>query len=306
VGERRERVIFWSLAALLVAATAAAYLLVVGPAPGSGGRGAAPVVRAPEPDATPLRLVLRAVSGDVTVVRRGTASPARPGDGVRPGDALETAIGAHAELGEGPFAIALSEGTRLALREADPARARLRLEAGLVEARAEGAARVEVEVPPGGAARAGGGTLWVSRAGGVTAAAVRGGEGELRSAVGAVSLGDGQRASAADGASPSGATAIPTALPLDVRWPPPRARKARVTVAGSTAPGALLIVAGERVDVRPDGTFAREVLLRDGPQRLEARAEDVGGLKAAREQSVTLDARAPLPSFDTKGLWRGR
>ena len=306
MGERRERVIFWSLAALLVAATAAAYLLVVGPAPGSGGRGAAPVVRAPEPAPAPLRLVLRAVSGDVTVTRRGTAASARAGDAVRPGDALETSIGAHAELGAGPFAIALSEGTRLSVRETDPARARLRLDAGLVQARAEGAARVEVEVPPGGAARATGATLWVSRAGAVTAAAVRGGEGELRSAVGAVSLGDGQRAAAADGASPSGATAIPSGLPLDVRWPPARTRTTRVTVAGSTEPGALLVVAGERVEVRPDGTFAWEVVLRGGSQRLEVHAEDVGGLKAAREQAVTLDARAPLPSFDTKGLWRGR
>jgi hypothetical protein len=77
-------------------------------------------------------------------------------------------------------------------------------------------------------------------------------------------------------------------------------------VTGSTAPGALVVVAGARVDVRPDGTFAREVELREGSQRLEARAEAVGGLRATREGTVTLDTRAPPPSFDTTHLWRRR
>jgi hypothetical protein len=306
VTERRERVIFWSLAAFFAAATAVAYLVVVGPEPGSGVQATTPVVRPPEADATPVRLAVRTISGAVSVLRRGAPTAARAGDPVQRGDTLEVGLGARAELGDGELAIALGEGTRVALREAGPGRLRLRLEAGLVETKARGTVRVEIEAGPGAVARAVGATLWVSRAEGVTGAAVRGGAGELRSEGVVVSLRDGERAAAVDGASPSGASPVPSALPLDVRWPPARTRLPRVTVTGSTAPGALVVVCGARVEVRPDGTFAREVELHQGPQRLEVRAESAGGLRAAREGTVTLDARAPAPRFDTSHLWRRR
>jgi hypothetical protein len=306
VTERRERVIFWSLAAFFVAATAVIYLVVVGPEPGSGAHATAPVVRPPEVDAAPVRLALHAVSGAVSILRRGAPSAARAGDPVQRGDTLEVGLGAGAELGGGEFAVALGEGSRVTLREARPGSVRLRLEAGLVEATARGTARVEIEAGPGAVARAAGAMLWVSRAAGVTSAAVRGGAGELRSDQGAVSLRDGERAAAVDDASPSGASPFPSALPLDVRWPPARTKLPRISVTGSTAPGALVVVGGQRVDVRSDGTFAREIELHQGPQRVEVRAEAVGGLRAVREGTVTLDTRAPAPKFDTTHLWRRR
>jgi hypothetical protein len=78
-------------------------------------------------------------------------------------------------------------------------------------------------------------------------------------------------------------------------------------VRGATAPGAVLVIAGERVTLEPDGRFTHVVALREGEQQLRAHARTVGGLEATAEGPVVvLDTRAPGARFDTRGLWKRR
>jgi hypothetical protein len=307
MSERAERVVFWALAAALVGGAVLSWALLVGRGPGSAS---VPVAAAAsEPDRVPVRLLVTALSGEVTRVRHGAAAPLRPGDAVRAGDALETPVGARLELAGGPFAIALEEASRVHLEETAGDRARLRVERGLAAATVrEPGAAVEIASGRDAVASATAGTLSVSRCGTLVAAAMRGAPGELRAAGAVARLRDGDQATAADGAPPAGAAPIPLSLALRVDWPRGRRVNApRVSVQGATAPGALLVVVGEPVAVAPDGTFAAEVPLRAGAQQLSARAAAVGGLRATADGPVLLvDDRPPEARFDTRGLWNDR
>ncbi len=68
-------------------------------------------------------------------------------------------------------------------------------------------------------------------------------------------------------------------------------------------PGAVVVLGDERVEVQPDGRFTHVVVLREGRQRLSARAHGVGGSAAAEGPAVVLDTRAPDARFDTRDLW---
>lgn len=351
--EDRERVTFWGLVAALLATTAAAYVLVLGPEPGSGAvlaaagptevRGGGPgpssgvaipagagtaggsgpsasspaAVLAPggfAPDAVPaeaavVALAVATVDGDVTIVRRGVASAAQPGDPVRPGDALATAAGARAVLAGGACALTLEEGGRIEVKESARARMRVRLETGLLVASVRGSGRaVEIESALDAVARTPGGTISVARSGKVVAAAVREGAGELRAGGAAVPLAQGEESAVADGGFPEAPRAIAGPLPLVVEWPKlgrrGRTKEPRLTVRGETAPGAIVFVGDERIEVQPDGRFVGEITLDEGPQQLAARALAVGERTAAVEgPAVILDTTVPAPKFDTKRLW---
>ena len=71
-------------------------------------------------------------------------------------------------------------------------------------------------------------------------------------------------------------------MALHVKWPRVwKTNHGRLVVQGATAPGALLVIAGERVTLEPDGRFTHVVALREGEQRLRAHARAVGGLEAS-------------------------
>ena len=87
-------------------------------------------------------------------------------------------------------------------------------------------------------------------------------------------------------------------------WPEERAtNQRRIVVTGRTQPGAIVVLGDERVEVQPDGRFTHVIALREGRQRLSARAHGGGGSASSEGPVVVLDTRAPDPRFDTSGLW---
>ncbi len=290
---------FWSSAALLVAGAAVAYRMLLGPAP------AAP---APEPEdpPPPVRLAVAEVSGEVTVVRGGTRSRAAAGDELRADDAIETAPGARVVLAGAFYDVALEEGATFDVREITAELSRFHLAQGLVSARVreEAGRAVEIEGPAGARVRTKGGDVAVARSGTTVAVGVQRGSAEFGAAGGTVVLAAGQQSIAAAGARPSRPEPIPTSLLLKVSWPEERTtNQRRIVVTGRTQPGAIVVLGEERVDVGADGRFTHVVTLREGRQRLSARARSVGGSAASSGPVILLDTRAPDPRFDTRELW---
>jgi hypothetical protein len=303
MGGRLERATFWGALALLLLATLVAYRVLVGPEPGG-----APPPRPPEvePEPEPVPLVVAAATGDVTLVRGGVRAPLVAGDALRPDDALETAPGARVELAGGSYRVALEEGGRFDVQEITAELSRFRLGAGVATARvADDPARaVEIEAAPDVVARSTGGDLAVSRAGDVVAVGVLRGGAELRAGGERVVLRAGEQSVARAGGPPSAPAPIPPSLLLKVSWPKEQTtNQRRIVVTGRTDPGATVILGDERVSVGPDGRFTHVIVLREGRQRLAARAHGIGGSAFADGPAVLLDTRAPDARFETRDLW---
>ena len=300
MGGRRERAIFWAIAALLVVATAVAYRLLLGPPP--------PPPPPPRAEAAPapVALAVSDVSGDVTIVRAGARSRAAPGDALRADDAIETAEGARVVLAGADYEVALEEGGTFDVREITAELSRFRLGAGFVSAKVKEESRraVEIEAAPGERVRTRGGDVSVARAGETTAVGVARGSAEFAAGGGTVVLSAGQESIAARGKPPSAPRKIPESLLLKVTWPEERTtNRRRIVVTGRTQPGAIVVLGSERVDVQADGRFTHVIALREGRQRLAARARGVGGVASDEGPVIVLDTRAPDPRFDTSGLW---
>jgi hypothetical protein len=301
MGRGRERAVFWAAAALLVAGAGVAYRLLLGPEPGR-----APATTA-APPAVQVRLAIAHVTGDVTVVRGGVRMPATDGAELRPDDALETAPGARVALAGGSYEVTLEEGGRFDVQEITAELSRFRLASGLVSAsvQEEPGRAVEIQAGPDAAARTKGGRMAVARSGDVVAVGVDRGTAEFTSAGGAVVLHPGEQSTAAAGKRPSPPAPIPSSLLLKVTWPEERAtNQRRIVVTGRTVPGAVVVLGDERVTVQPDGRFTHVVVLREGRQRLSARAHAVGGSASADGPTILLDTRAPDARFDTRDLWK--
>ena len=301
MGGRRERTIFWSIAALLVAGAALAYRLLLGPSPGP------PRVPAPSGGApAAVRLTVAQTFGDVTIVRAGARSRAAPGDELRADDALETAPGARVVLDGAGYQVQLDEDGSFDVREITAELSRFRLAQGLVSARVQDPGHaVEIEGDPGSVVRTRGGDLAVARSGGTVAVGVERGSAEFTASGGTVVLTAGQQSVAASGGRPSAPAPIPSSLLLKVTWPEERTTNhRRIVITGRTQPGAIVVLGEERVEVQPDGRFTHVIALREGRQRLSARARAVGGSASSEGPVILLDTRAPDPRFDTTDLWR--
>jgi hypothetical protein len=301
MGGRRQGARFWGALALLLGGTAVAYRLLVGPEPGVAAPPAPPPASAPEP----VRLVVAAATGDVTLIRGGVRGPLAAGDALRPDDALETAPGARVELAGGSYEVALEEGGRFDVQEITVELSRFRLGAGVASARVQEDPARAVEIEAANVvARSTGGELAVSKAGDVVAVGVLRGGAELRAAGERVLLRAGEQSVARAGRAPSAPAPIPSSLLLKVSWPEQQTtNQRRIVVTGRTEPGATVVLGGESVEVGPDGRFTHVVVLREGRQRLAARAHGVAGSASAQGPAVVLDTRAPDPRFDTRDLW---
>lgn len=295
----RERITFWAVLAGLLAATAIAYVLLLGREP---GRAAPPP---PAPAAVPA-LALGGLVGEVTVVRGGVRTQAVSGAPLQPDDAIETAAGARVEVSGGGYTVTLEEGGRFDVGEITAELSRFRLGAGLVSARVQDDPRrtVEIEGAPDAVARTRGGDVSVARVGSVVSVGVRRGRADFTAAGATVSLSEGQQSQARAGAAPSPPAPLPSSLLLKVNWPAQRTtNERRMVVTGRATPGAIVVLGGERVEVQPDGRFTHVIVLREGRQALSARAMGVAGKAVSDGPAVTLDTRAPDARFDTRDLW---
>ncbi|HET8542619.1 MAG TPA: FecR domain-containing protein [Anaeromyxobacter sp.] len=300
MGGARERAVFWSIAALLVGGAALAYRVLLGPAPAATRP---PPQAAAAAAAAPLIVV--ATSGEVTIVRAGARSRAAKGDVLRADDAIETAPGGRVELDGGGYEVFLDEDASFDVREITAELSRFRLVQGVVSARVRDDHAVEIEGVEGSRVRTRGGDVAVARSGDTVAVGVERGSAEFAAAGGTVVLASGQQSVAAPGRRPSPPAPIPASLLLKVSWPDERTTNRRkMVVTGRTQPGAIVVLGDERVEVQPDGRFTHVIALREGRQRLSARARGVGGSASADGPVILLDTRAPDARFDTRELWR--
>lgn len=294
----RERVTFWAILAALVAGAALAYVVLVGRDP----------AQAPPPPGPPaaLPLAIGDLAGEVTIERGGVRARAASGAPLQPDDAIETAAGARVEVAGGGYTVTLEEGGRFTVGEITAELSRFRLGAGLVSARVQDdpARAVEIEGAPDAVARTRGGEVTVVRTGGAVAVGVRRGRAEFTAAGATVALAEGQQSSARDGARPSPPAPLPPSLLLKVNWPAPRTTsERRMVVTGRATPGSIVVVGGERVEVKRDGRFTHVIVLREGRQTLSARALGVAGKATSEGPALVLDTRAPDARFDTRDLW---
>jgi len=163
---------------------------------------------------------------------------------------------------------------------------------------------VEIEGAPGAVARTRGGVVSVVRSGGVTAVGVRSGAAEFSAAGRTVTLRGGEQSLARAGEAPSAPAPLPASLLLKVSWPEPRTtNERRIVVTGRATPGAIVVLGDDRVEVQPDGRFTHVIVLREGRQRLSARAHGVAGSAKSEGPPIVLDTRAPDARFDTRNLW---
>jgi hypothetical protein len=295
----RERVTFWAVLAALLAATGLAYVLLLGRAPG-------PRPQPASPPPAPLPLALGEVAGEVTIERGGVRTRAVAGAPLRPDDAIETATGGRVEIAGGGYTVTLEEGGRFTVGEITAELSRFHLGAGLVSARVQDdpGRAVEIEGGARAVARTRGGDVTVTRDGTAVAVGVRRGRADFSAGGATVTLTEGQQSASRDGAAPSPPAPLPASLLLKVNWPAPRTtNERRMVVTGRATPGSIVVLGGERVEVKPDGRFTHVIVLREGRQSLSARAVGLAGRATSDGPAVVLDTRAPDARFDTKDLW---
>ncbi len=295
---RRDRVGFWAALALLALGTLAAYRLLLGPEPGTAPARPVPPVVVP--------LAVATVAGEVSVLRAGVRTRVAAGVALRPDDTIETAAGARVELAGGEYRVTLEEGGRFDVQEITAELSRFRLASGFVTAsvKDDPARAVEIEASPGAVARTRGGDVSVARSGAVVAVGVRSGAAEFSAAGTTVALREGQQSVARVGQAPSAPAPLPASLLLKVSWPTVRmTNERRIVVTGQATPGSIVVVGEDRVEVQPDGRFTHVIVLREGRQRLTARAHGVAGNATSEGPPIVLDTRAPDARFDTRDLW---
>jgi hypothetical protein len=249
--------------------------------------------------------------GPVRIRRAGAGASwadAQVGDELHKDDLVETGGGGSAQLSAGEsYQVELDADARFDVREITAELSRFGLAAGLLNASVRDDPRRTVEIESaGGLARTRGADLAVASSDKVVAVGVQRGQAELESSGGTVLIHAGQQSLAVKGFPPVQAMPIPPSLLLKVAWPSERVTNQRkLVVSGKTAPGSILAIEGQPVQVGADGSFRHVVYLREGRQMLNAVGRDVGGHRVeAKGPEILLQTRGAAAEFDTKGLWK--
>ena len=212
----------------------------------------------------------------------GGWSPVVVGDRLAAEDVIRTPLGSTASLAIGERSrIALSDATKVGVREVTSAVQRLRLSRGRlsVDHHPDGARVVVVETDRGDArAQAGAARFSVLSTGASLAVASEAGTVRLETDRGSVEVKEGQQAVAFRGASPVPPAPIPRAVLLKLA----NALGARpgslcAIVEGTVRPGTEVRVDGEGVEAGPDGRFTRRVARRPGVDSVAVATREVSG-----------------------------
>jgi hypothetical protein len=308
MGDVRDKVIFAGLFLLLLAAGGVGYWVLLDRTPG----------KIPPPPPSPAaeeivveRLVVTRLAGPVRIRRAGSGVSwvdAQIGDELHKDDLVETGEGGSAQLSAGEsYQVELDSDARFDVQEITAELSRFGLAAGLLNASVRDDPRRTVEIESAsGLARTRGADFAVASSDKVVAVGVRRGQAELESSGGTTLIRAGQQSLAVKGAAPAPAMAIPPSLLLKVAWPSERVTNQRkLVVKGKTAPGSILAIEGQPVQVSPDGTFRHVVYLREGRQTLNAVGRDVGGhVVDVKGPEILLQTRGASAEFETKGLWK--
>lgn len=246
------------------------------------------------------RVVISETTGEVLIRHRdGAEAVADRGREVGQRDEVQTAAGAGAVLTiDDGSRIQLGEQTHVLIAEVSAEGVHVELEDGALQATVR---------PVSGALRVGAADrevvtldadFSVGRSEDYVTIDVQRGEVQVAGVVGIAALDAGRRARVdPEGRGQEGP--IPSDLLLSVQWPRARTRRERVTLSGSTEPGATVRVEGGQdpveVQAAADGSFDAVVPLREGRQEIRVQAVDVLG--AEQEAGATIERDSTGPTF---------
>jgi len=246
--------------------------------------------------------------GEVRAFRAGRWIPVVQGDRLTRDDYVRTSARAHAVL-------RFSQGTEVELRERveirldrlSAAGATVDLRRGKVVARVTAAGDAlaitsrDTRTSTEGPAHF---VVMTYDQGQVAVAAIKGAA-RFASAGKTVTVPEGSETRSQPGKPPEDPEKIPEEVLLQVVWPTGERHGDTTTVQGRAGRDATVTVNGARAAVGPDGRFASEVPLREGPNLIEVETEDVAGrTRAASTTIVKHPARAPKLTSEPTELWK--
>lgn len=265
------------------------------------GKVAPPPAPPPPPPPAPktLELKLSQLSGAVEIRRGGKDwQAAEVGDALAASDAVRTPLGGSATLtGGDAYEVQMEGSTDVAVGELTESISRLMLGSGMATARVHGGKhRFEVRAAHSDAvASTRAGAFAISSNGkGTVAVGTEAGEVELSGHGKVVIVRGGEESVVHPGQAPTAPAKIPSSLLLKVRWPQKAELASRsLWIHGSAEPGAQVTVAGHRVTVGDDGTFAAKVHLAEGKNAVEVRARAVGQREIKDARPIVVDTTPP-------------
>jgi hypothetical protein len=265
----------------------------------------APPVEVPPPpiapDAAPASPnAIRASMVEGRVERRAGEqdwSPIAVGDTMEITDEIRSGPGAAATFTVGDdTAVDVSQNTEFGFVEISDAVSKIRLADGRIAASSEGRkVRVEVKNSDAVAETDDGAFAVLTEGGGNVSVAASRGDVNLTAQGETVKLTKGTQSIVLPNKAPARPTEIPSSLFLKVRKPKADRKLETTVVEGSSTPGAVILLAGERLAVGEDGKFKKRVALAVGSKNIKVTVEDAAG----RKESTSV--RIITPNANTKG-----
>jgi hypothetical protein len=312
---RKSGWVFYVVLGLIVLALPVAYALWFSEGTPPPPPPPPPVVQAPIDAGTPeppkaVELRLADVGGTVEV-SRGNAGwvPARKGEVLKESDAVRTGKDTNSYallIGGEAVEVKMSPGTEMSVGELTHEISRVMLAEGVATAQVKGGGRHTFEVRAKGSdavARTGEGSFAISNNAGTVAVGTQSGQVELAGGGSVVIVRAGEKSVAYPNQAPSQPAPIPSDLLLKVEWPSERDRNRKnreILVEGETEPGAVLLVAGQAVPVRPDGKFAYKMKLVEGPNSVEVTARSINGVAKQAQADFTLKTKVGTTTVTPK------
>ena len=256
---------------------------------------AAPVIETP--DSAPVRsseVRVVEIEGEVDRDVGGEWVAVKAGDVLSASDSIRTRLDGRAVLDVGGVVVELDQVSQLSKIVAS----QIELSQGRVSARVpsgrDGSFGVAVEGSDAVAeTEEGEFAVLADGEGAATVAAV---QGRVRVTANekTVEVSAGRQSIVRPGDEPSAPTAIPESLFLKVQRPRARVQRSKkLSLSGTTVPGAMLTVNGQKVEVDAEGRFSAVVALQDGQNRVVVKTRDVSGRSDKADVGVTVDRRGP-------------
>ncbi|HKA90234.1 MAG TPA: hypothetical protein VKE22_21380 [Haliangiales bacterium] len=266
-----------------------------------------PIAPPPAPVPRPLApgaFELVDVTGSVEVRRSGRWIDVAPGERLLPAEAVRTGPEGSARLRDASGdEVFLRERVKLEVLALTQTVAELLLTSGKVRA-STGGERLAISaggahaVAPRGARF----TIYADPRGAV-AVASDAGEVKVMARGAEVAVGPNAQTFVEPGRPPEDPVAVPDEVFLAVAWPEAAVQQSQITLRGRTSRGADVAINGRPVSVGADGSFAVQVPLREGSNRVEVVAEPIVGPAKRVVRDVSARTTGPPLEADPSRLY---
>ncbi len=218
---------------------------------------------------------------------------------------VRTSVGSSARLAVGESVVMdVAEETEFAVAEVSARLSRVILDDGRIGSivTAGGKLRVEVKGSDVKAETSEGEFFVMKRGVGGVSVMSKSGTTSVSSKGEEVAVRAGEQTFVEPGKAPAVPVKIPSSLLLKLGRVPPQVRTRETTVQGSTSPGAVVSLNGERTTADAAGHFEHRVPLNEGPNVIQVEVEDTQGRKAA-EKLPKIDVDSQPPNVSGKVKW---